>query len=365
MGLCSRRWYPLVMHWLCSALLVGFCLSCSHPPRVQNGGSGTTPPADDAQAASDERQPEQPDPKSFEIDLASVVWAPFTNVEGEEHVATDLVETALSRAGVKMRAHITEPGDVTRSIEAGKFDGSEALWKSDERQAYLLYSKPYLENRLVLLGRKGTDVSATRLSDLSGKKVGLVEGYAYGSGIDEADGVEFVRIMSDEANFRALLNREVDYILVDDLLVYHLFEYQENKAKELLNAGTHPLILRGLHLALRKDVPDAREIIDRFNGQISNMIRNGEYHRILNVHWILADADGDGTNELLATSASVGAAAPSHRYQLFGPRMEGAPRLMIEDEVYDDWESIPSEYKIPNQPVAEFRPLLNGVLAEF
>ena len=65
---------------------------------------------------------------------------------------------------------------VPEDIKAGKFDGSAAMWKSPEREAYLLYSKPYLESRLHLAGQKGTDVSAHNLSELAGKRVALVKG---------------------------------------------------------------------------------------------------------------------------------------------------------------------------------------------
>ena len=95
------------------------------------------------------------------------------------------------------------------------------------------------------------------------------------------------------------------------------------------------------------------------------MIRSGEYHKILNVNWMVAGTDGDGRPQWLASGPNAGAHPPSNRYQLFGPQMQGAPRFVIEGEVYDNWESIPEENKIPNQPIASFRPAVNAVLFEF
>lgn len=348
------------------ALFTVSCFSCAAADkRAPVPGSETpsvTPAASEAQTTKTEHPSE---PVSPVVNLAAIVWSPFTDVPGKPRIASMLVEEALRRGGVKMIAHTTADGDVTTSIAAGKFDGSEALWKSAEREQYLLYSKPYLENRLVLLGRTGTDVSATALHDLKGKRVGLVEGYAYGAEVKEATSVKFVRVGSDEAGLRALLKKELDYVLVDDLMVYHMFEYERQRAERLVVAGQHPLIYRSLHLALRKNVPDAAEILIRFNAQIEEMVRSGEYNRILNVNWIVADADGDGEMELVSSGAGVGVNNPSHRYQLFGPQMTGTPRLMIEGEVYNDWSSVPDMYKATGEPLSSFRPAVNAVLFEF
>ena len=49
----------------------------------------------------------------------------------------------------------------------------------------MFFSDAYLENRLVLVGRSGTDVTAKSLTVLKGKRVAVVKGYAYGE-IDTA-----------------------------------------------------------------------------------------------------------------------------------------------------------------------------------
>lgn len=350
-----------VVALLCSFV---FCLSCGASPKP----TPDTPETEGRKSTLNDEQTSpgtQQETASTTLNLASISWSPFTDVPGKPRIASTLVEEALRRDGVRMVAHTTADGDVTTSISEGKFDGSEALWKSAEREEYLLYSKPYLENRLVLLGRQGSDVSAQALSDLKGKRVGLVEGYAYGPEVKEAVGVQFVQLRSDEASLKALLNKELDYILVDDLMVYHMFEYEAERAQRLLVAGKHPLIFRTLHLALRKAVPGAADILSRFNKQIEEMVRSGEYNRILAVNWIAADADGDGQLELVSSGSKVGLTNPSHRYQLFGPQMTGAPRLMIEGEVYNDWASVPDMYKATGEPLDSFRPAVNAVLFEF
>ena len=110
--------------------------------------------------------------------LFSTAWPPFTNDAGQPRFALDLVEAALERFKQPSTTTIVPPGQFTTTLLSGDFDGSAAAWRDAERERVLLYSDPYLENRLVLVGRKGSDVSATALSALAGRRIALVEGYS-------------------------------------------------------------------------------------------------------------------------------------------------------------------------------------------
>ena len=120
-----------------------------------------------------------------QLQLASTPWSPFTNAPGQARFAIDLVHAALERIGISADTTIVPDGALTPALLAGRFDGSAALWRDAERELKLLYSQPYLENRLVLVGRRGTDVSAATLAALPGKRVALVEGYSYGEAVEE------------------------------------------------------------------------------------------------------------------------------------------------------------------------------------
>ena len=83
--------------------------------------------------------------------LGSDVWPPFTDVAGKPRVATDLVHDALGRAGIQATSEVrADVSGLIERIRSGDLDGSAAVWHTAEREAFLRYSKPYLENRLVL-----------------------------------------------------------------------------------------------------------------------------------------------------------------------------------------------------------------------
>ena len=115
--------------------------------------------------------------------LASTPWSPFTNAPGKARFALDLVHTALGRIGINADTAIVDEGKLTPALLNGEYDGSAALWRDDDRQRAMIYSQPYLENRLVLVGRAGERCFGEELADLAGKKLALVEGYSYGDAI--------------------------------------------------------------------------------------------------------------------------------------------------------------------------------------
>ncbi len=280
--------------------------------------------------------------------LASDVWPPFTNVEAGQRVAIGLVVEALKRDQVVAINEIVDFGQVTTGIETGKYQGSAALWISDERKDQLVFSEPYLQNRLVLVGRKGADVSAATFDDLTDQKVAVVGNYAYGAELDAAEGVEFVDGESDQQNLRKLLAEEVDYMLVDALLVQYLSIYHRQEIGQYLEVGTNPLMVRSLHLGLRKDVEGVEVIIENFNRRIQEMAMDGTYNRILQVNWIKVDADGDGKLEYVLRGTQAGQVAPATGYSLFsssGAAAAGADQYMINGKVYKGWDAVPNQYK--------------------
>lgn len=284
--------------------------------------------------------------------LVSTPWPPFTN-EGEPRFALDLVEAALGRIGMTAKTTIVEPARFTPALLSNTYDGSAAVWKDPERESALVFSQPYLENRLILVGRHGEDVSAASLADLKGKRVAVVDGYAYGEGITNS-GAILVRSGGEEDSLTQLLANQADYVLMDDLVVQYILSNYPNEAKTRLNVGLKPLLTRPLYLAIRRTYPNAATIVSRFNSQLRGMIADKTYHRLLHVTWIRADVDGDGIPEYVPQSDQSGSVQPAHAYTLFaeGSSAEPPKHFYYGGTIYTDWASVPNRYKVedPRRP---------------
>ena len=236
-----------------------------------------------------------------------------------------------------------------KQLGAGQLDGAVAMWKTPEREASLVFSRPYLENRLVLVARKGGDVSAASVAELRGKRLAITGGYAYGAAVTAAPDVVIVSLENDAACLRAVLDGRADYLLLDELMVRHLFDEYPDKAQKLLAVGEAPIVARELHLALRKSHPRAAEIIAAFNRNVDRMIQDGTYNVLLHVPWIRRDVDGDGELEYIASTKATTSgggdpgATGGSGYALFNPSpatapaTQRAPEYVIDGKSYDSW----------------------------
>jgi polar amino acid transport system substrate-binding protein len=286
--------------------------------------------------------------------LVSTAWPPFTNEPGQPRFALDLVEAAFARIGVSSKTTLVAAPEFTSSLLSSRFDGSAAAWKDSERERVLLFSQPYLENRLILVGRRGSDVSATTFAALKGKRIAIVEGYSYGEAIENA-GPTFVRTVKEEESLTQLLDGAVDYTLMDELVVRYITSNYPKESQSRLQFGSTPLIVRPLYLAVRKELPNAQSIVDRFNAQIRGMIADRTYHRLLHVDWINADVTGDGVAEYVPRSDRLGTVAPPSAYSLSlatpGPAKSQStkPGFYVGGNLYTDWASVPNSYKVPDR----------------
>lgn len=287
--------------------------------------------------------------------LVSTAWPPFTNEAGQPRLALHLVETALERVGISATTTIVDAARFTPALLASDFDGSAAAWRDAEREGVLLFSQPYLENRLILVARRGTDVSATALDQLAGRRIAVVEGYSYGDATDT--GPAFVLARSEEDSLALLLAGKADFTLMDELVVQYILEHHATEAESRLQLGSKPIVRRELFLAIRRSRPDAESIVSRFNTQLRGMIADRTYHRLLQVGWIRADVDNDGIDEYVPESDRLGNSEPQRVYSLFSqtaPQPEpgfqdrgvDTPRFYVGGNIYSTWATVPDTYKL-------------------
>jgi len=164
--------------------------------------------------------------------------------------------------------------------------------------------------------------------------------------------VQFVYRDTDAECLQAVLAKQADYVLLDELMVNHLFQFYSEKAQALIVAGKVPLVQRGLHFALNKAYPGARQILDEFDHNIERMLADGTYNRLLHVPWIQADVDGDGKVEYVASTqfAQMGRDDPRLAQTGYGPvhvpspttpasapNTGRAPTYLIDGKSYDNW----------------------------
>jgi len=86
--------------------------------------------------------------------LGNDSWPPFI-IDGEEQgTAEMLVCQALERSGWTCEVSVNDWDKVLEEARTGAIDGIAAAWRNAEREKYLLFSQPYLTNRIVPVVKK-------------------------------------------------------------------------------------------------------------------------------------------------------------------------------------------------------------------
>jgi len=284
-----------------------------------------------------------------ELKLVTDAWPPFTDFPGNKSILTTLTQEALYRTGVNSDMTIIEFANVAGEIDKGVYDGCPAYWETEERLAKYHFSKPYMYNQLILVGRKGSAVTARSFTELEGKRIGIVQNYAYGN-FEGREGVEIVEGKSNQHNLENLLSDKIDYMLVDALLIQYMLKYQLNDVTAHLAIGQTPMMVKSLHLAIHKQVEGGAEILKAFDEEITEMRKDGTFNRILEFNWVKADIDGDGNMELVLGGELAGTSAPENIYGLMMDQtfMENnSPnRYYIDGKLYESWDDVPKSYKL-------------------
>jgi polar amino acid transport system substrate-binding protein len=218
--------------------------------------------------------------------LANDAWPPFI-VEGEQQgTAEKLVCAALQRAGRDCSVQVNDWDTVLEQARSGAIDGIAAAWRNPERETYLLFSEPYLTNRIVPVIDANRPVEIKTVSDLAGLRVAMVNDYAYGDEI-EAKTSRFELIAAKNASqaIETVRSGKANVALVDELVARDLLADEVSGVV----ATSTVLAFRSLHFAVSKQNPEAEQIIADFQRAYQLMLADGSVNEILNVDWLATD----------------------------------------------------------------------------
>jgi polar amino acid transport system substrate-binding protein len=236
------------------------------------------------------------------LQLGNDPWPPFV-IKGEEQgIAEELVCEALTRAGWSCSVAVDDWQSVLSKANAGFLDGIAGAWPTSEREVYLLFSRAYLTNRIVPVMRANDPARINSIADLTGRRVALASGYAYGEEITRARlTFQSVRVSGDAAAFNALESRRADVALVDELIAREFVNSPEGAEYAI---GDAVLVFRTLHFAMSRQHPDAEAIVTAFNHSFEQMLQDGSINRILNIDWLATDLGQDGELDLVLRSGA-------------------------------------------------------------
>lgn len=216
------------------------------------------------------------------INIVSSQWPPYVDAAApEKGLAVELVNKALIRKGYQPNLHIDNWQRALEGVQIGVFDATCAIWKTAEREQDLLFSEPYLGNKISFIKKKNLTVEYTHFTDLTGFIIGIVRKYAYDEQFTQSRALIKIPANHIIQNLHKLNQGAIDLTLGDQRAIkYALQQYLPTHANSF-EFLTPPLAYKQLYLAVSKSNQTAQTIINDFNLAIKEMKQDGSYDQIV------------------------------------------------------------------------------------
>ena len=228
-------------------------------------------------------------PKKYVVGLDDE-FAPmgFRNEKGEiVGCDIDLAKETAKRMGVEFEFRPIIWDKKEAELNSGRID---IIWNgldiTPERQTYILYSKPYMNNRLILLVKKGRGLNIKSLQDLKGKVVATQAGSNAENCVERNDAMRtsftnFVTYPTFSKAFKALSEERIDVLIVDEIA--GRYEISKRDELELIDITIGDVSKFGIGFRLG-DV----ELRDKVQEAFDEVIADGTAKKI-SEKWFQAD----------------------------------------------------------------------------
>ena len=212
----------------------------------------------------------------------------FRNEKGEiVGCDIDLAKETAKRMGVEFEFRPIIWDKKEAELNSGRID---IIWNgldiTPERQTYILYSKPYMNNRLILLVKKGRGLNIKSLQDLKGKVVATQAGSNAENCVERNDAMRtsftnFVTYPTFSKAFKALAEERIDVLIIDEIA--GRYEISKRDELELIDITIGDVSKFGIGFRLG-DV----ELRDKVQEAFDEVIADGTAKKI-SEKWFQAD----------------------------------------------------------------------------
>ncbi len=271
-----------------------FVLTLSGCGRDSPEPTASSPPPAPAPAETRDTAPAAPPAPAKPAAVACTLtmgwdpWEPYHYLEpgGEERgLDVELVRAIASHAGCEVDFVRDSWANLLRRVADGDVDLITGATRTDERDAYALFSDPYRQEAFVLFtrtadaGRFGTGMLANKLA--AGMRIGVTDAYVYGDDVealrdnpDFAD--QFVSAEIGETNVTRLVNGDIDGFLEDRFVAAAILR---RKGLEADIAGDLVVTSSDVRLMFSRASVEP-DLVERINDSMGALRGSGEFDAI-------------------------------------------------------------------------------------
>ncbi|MBZ9785675.1 transporter substrate-binding domain-containing protein [Pseudomonas sp. REP124] len=217
--------------------------------------------------------------------LVADAWPPFTDatlVNGG--LATDIVSTALARAGYASDFEQVPWARALLGLGEGRYDVLVNAWYSEDRTKLGQFSGEYLLNRIRFIKRKDAPIEYNNLQQLHTYPVAIVRGYAYSPAFDEDESLQKVPVHNFALAVRMVAADRVKLTLEDEYVARYYLARESAKVRNAVEFLPRPVSENSLHILVSLKNPKHAQIVAGFDREIARMKADGSYARLLRQH---------------------------------------------------------------------------------
>ncbi|WP_095147471.1 MULTISPECIES: ABC transporter substrate-binding protein [unclassified Pseudomonas] len=217
--------------------------------------------------------------------LVADAWPPFTDIAlVNGGLATDIVSTALARAGYASEFEQVPWARAMLGVGDGRYDVLVNAWYNDERTKMGQFSGEYLLNRIRFIKRKDTPIEYNTLQQLHTYPIAVVRGYAYSPQFDADAALQKVPVHNFPMAVRMLAADRVKLALEDEYVARYYLARESPKVRNAVEFLPRALSENSLHILVSLKNPDHAQIVAGFDREIAGMKADGSYDRLLRQH---------------------------------------------------------------------------------
>lgn len=207
-------------------------------------------------------------------------WPPYVDKTLPDNgLAVAIVDAGLRKSGYTPDFRVAQWSKALAGAKAGLYDVVAAIWYSDERNDTLLFSEPFLENRVYFVKRRGSPVRFSNLNELSAYRIGVVRDFSYGPEIDNLSALKIPNNYVVQM-LLGVVSGSLDLAVVEErVALFEMNRYMSNQAQDLEFVG-QPVSVRGLRIAASRVYPGNEKLIADFNAAIEEMKTDGSFEKI-------------------------------------------------------------------------------------
>lgn len=200
---------------------------------------------------------------------------------------TRIVTESFKAANVQVNIQsVSSNNRVITGLMTGMYDGGYGWAHAPERDRRLLYSKSSIYTfRMVFFQRRNNEVGWNRLADLAPYQIGTTLGNHYSEEFSDLHVHKILHVQeaaSDPINMRKLLLGRIDLFPMEEeagrMLILQTLTPTEQAS---LSFQARPFALIPTYLVLRRDLPHAAELLERFEQGYRQLNDSGQLARIV------------------------------------------------------------------------------------